>query len=192
MTTNVPVAVVIGPPGSGKTTVGRLVAQRLGVGFRDTDADVETAAGKPVADIFVADGEPHFRELEREAVTTALATHDGVLALGGGAVLDEHTQSALAAYVAAGGTVVFLDVSLAHAAPRVGFNQSRPLLLGNPRSRWAALMEARRPVYERVATLHVHTDARTPAQVAHEIRDHLAGDQRHAPAPPDTADQEHA
>ena len=187
-----PVVVLVGPPGSGKSTVSRHLAELLEVGQRDTDTDVEVVAGTSVADVFVDHGEAHFRELEREAVTTALATHDGVLALGGGAVLDEHTQSALAAYVAAGGTVVFLDVSLAHAAPRVGFNQSRPLLLGNPRSRWAALMEARRPVYERVATLHVHTDARTPAQVAHEIRDHLAGDQRPAPAPPDTADQEHA
>ena len=158
-----PVVVLVGPPGSGKSTVSRHLAELLGLAQRDTDTDVETVAGKPVSEIFVDHGEPHFRELEREAVTTALATHDGVLALGGGAVLDEHTQAALAAYAAAGGTVVFLDVSLAHAAPRVGLNQSRPLLLGNPRARWAALMEERRPVYERVATLRVHTDARTPA-----------------------------
>ncbi|MFB7887173.1 shikimate kinase [Cellulosimicrobium cellulans] len=191
-----PVVVLVGPPGSGKSTVSRHLADLLGLAQRDTDTDVETAAGKPVADIFVDHGEPHFRELEREAVTTALATHDGVLALGGGAVLDEHTQTALAAYVAAGGAVVFLDVSLAHAAPRVGLNQSRPLLLGNPRARWAALMEARRPVYERVATLHVVTDARTPAQVAQEIRAHLAdsaADRAAAPAPADTpAEQENA
>lgn len=191
-----PVVVLVGPPGSGKSTVSRHLADLLGLAQRDTDTDVETAAGKPVADIFVDHGEPHFRELEREAVTTALATHDGVLALGGGAVLDEHTQTALAAYVAAGGAVVFLDVSLAHAAPRVGLNQSRPLLLGNPRARWAALMEARRPVYERVATLHVVTDARTPAHVAQEIRAHLAdsaADRAAAPAPADTpAEQENA
>ncbi|WP_264030435.1 shikimate kinase [Cellulosimicrobium sp. SH8] len=193
-----PVVVLVGPPGSGKSTVSRHLADLLGLAQRDTDTDVETAAGKPVADIFVDHGEPHFRELEREAVTTALATHDGVLALGGGAVLDEHTQTALAAYVASGGAVVFLDVSLAHAAPRVGLNQSRPLLLGNPRARWVALMEARRPVYERVATLHVVTDARTPAQVAQEIRAHLAGgggaaDRAAAPAPADTpAEQENA
>jgi shikimate kinase len=187
-----PVVVLVGPPGSGKSTVSRQLADLLGLAQRDTDTDVETAAGKPVADIFVDHGEPHFRALEREAVTTALATHDGVLALGGGAVLDEHTQAALAAYVAAGGAVVFLDVSLAHAAPRVGLNQSRPLLLGNPRARWAALMEARRPVYERVATLHVVTDARTPAQVAQEIRAHL-DDGAAVPAPADTpAEQENA
>ncbi|MBD5787546.1 shikimate kinase [Cellulosimicrobium terreum] len=165
-----PVVVLVGPPGSGKSTVARQLADRLGLAQRDTDTDVEQAVGKTVADVFVDHGEAYFRELEREAVTTALATHRGVLALGGGAVLDEHTQAALAAYTAQGGTVVFLDVSLAHAAPRVGFNQARPLLLGNPRARWAALMEARRPVYERVSTLRVTTDARTPAQVAAEIR----------------------
>lgn len=168
-----PVVVLLGPPGSGKSTVARHLADALGLAQRDTDADVERVAGMPVADIFVEHGEPHFRALEREAVTTALATHDGVLALGGGAVLDEHSQAALQAYAAAGGVVVFLDVSLAHAAPRVGFNQSRPLLLGNPRARWAALMEERRPVYERLATLRVDTDGRTPAQVAAEIAAHL-------------------
>ncbi|WP_402465223.1 shikimate kinase [Isoptericola aurantiacus] len=169
MTGTRPRVVLMGPPGSGKTTVGTILARKLSVAFRDTDADVERTAGKPVADIFVTDGEPHFRELEREAVTTALATHDGVLALGGGAVMDAHTQSALAGYVSDGGTVVFLDVSLAHAAPRVGFNQARPLLVGNPRARWAELMEARRPTYERLATLRVLSDARTAHEVAAEI-----------------------
>lgn len=168
-----PVVVLLGPPGSGKSTVARHLADQLGLAQRDTDTDVEAVAGMSVADIFVEHGEPRFRELEREAVTTALATHDGVLALGGGAVLDEHAQAALEAYAAGGGVVVFLDVSLAHAAPRVGFNQARPLLLGNPRARWAALMEARRPVYERLATVRVLTDARTPAQVADEVRAHL-------------------
>ncbi|MFD6135939.1 shikimate kinase [Isoptericola sp. NPDC060257] len=169
MSAGVPRAVLIGPPGSGKTTVGRLLAQRLGVAFRDTDADVEDTAGKPVADIFVEDGEPRFRELEREAVTTALACHPGVLALGGGAIMDEHTQRALEGYVAGGGTVVFLDVSLAHAAPRVGFNQSRPLLVGNPRARWVELMQARRPTYERLATVHVVSDERPPHEVAAQV-----------------------
>jgi shikimate kinase len=164
-----PAAVLVGPPGSGKTTVGTLLAHRLGVAFRDTDADVERVAGKTVADIFVEDGEPRFRALEREAVTTALAEHGGVLALGGGAVMDPLTQGALEGYAAAGGVVVFLDVSLAHAAPRVGLNRSRPLLLGNPRARWAALMEQRRPVYERLATLRVLSDGRTAQDVADEI-----------------------
>ncbi|MEP7763990.1 shikimate kinase [Sanguibacter sp. 25GB23B1] len=169
-----PRVVLVGPPGSGKSTTGRAVADRLGIDWRDTDADVETTAGKPISDIFVDDGEPHFRTLEREAVTTALAVHHGVLALGGGAVLDPLTEAALGAYTAAGGTVVFLDVTLAHVASRVGFNQSRPLLLGNPRAKWQSLMEARRPVYERVASVRVQTDGKTPAQVALEILHVLA------------------
>jgi len=164
-----PLVVLTGPPGSGKTTVGTLLARSSGTRFRDTDHDIEVTAGKPIPEIFLDDGEPAFRALERAAVAAALREHDGVLALGGGAVLDAGTEEALAAYAADGGTVVFLDVSLAHAAPRVGFNQSRPLLLGNPRARWAALMEARRPVYERVATLHVLTDALAPEDVAATI-----------------------
>ncbi|MCL1872426.1 MAG: shikimate kinase [Promicromonosporaceae bacterium] len=168
-----PVVVLVGPPGSGKTTVGELLAQSRGVAFRDTDHDIEVTAGKPVTEIFVDDGEPAFRALERAAVATAVAEHDGVLALGGGAVLDEATQQVLAAYTAEGGTVVFLDVSLAHAAPRVGFNQSRPLLLGNPRARWAALMEARRPVYEQVSTVRVLTDGLEPAVVVAQIEEGL-------------------
>ncbi|WP_242496308.1 shikimate kinase [Xylanimonas protaetiae] len=167
-------AVLVGPPGSGKTTVGLGLAEARGVAFRDTDHDVEVTAGKPITEIFVDDGEPAFRALEREAVGRALGEHDGILALGGGAVLDKATQDALAAYAAGGGVVVFLDVSLAHAAPRVGFNQSRPLLLGNPRARWAALMEARRPVYERVSTLTVLTDGLEPQAVVAQIVKELA------------------
>ena len=154
--------------------MARALAQRWQLAARDTDHDVETIAGKPISDIFVDDGEPAFRELERAAVARALDEHDGVLALGGGAVLDPVTQDALAGYRAAGGVVVFLDVSLAHAAPRVGFNQSRPLLLGNPRAQWKALMEQRRPVYEGVATIVVLTDGLTPALVAERIEAELA------------------
>jgi shikimate kinase len=164
-----PRVVLVGPPGAGKTSVGRELGRLLGLAVRDTDADVEARAGKSIGDVFVEDGEPAFRAMEREAVAAALAEHDGVLALGGGAVLDAATQDALAAYRASGGTVVFLDVSLAAAAPRVGLNRSRPLLLGNPRAQWKALMEARRPVYEAVATLRVDTDELTPAQVAERV-----------------------
>lgn len=172
-----PRVVLVGPPGAGKTTVAGALAGLLGAALRDTDADVEAVAGKPIREIFVDDGEPRFRDLERDAVAAALVGHDGVLALGGGAVMDPRTQAALADYAARGGTVAFLDVSLAHAAPRVGFNQSRPLLLGNPRAQWQALMEHRRPVYRAVATLVVDTDGRTPADVAEQI----AGALRSAP-----------
>lgn len=169
-----PRVVLVGPPGAGKTTVGLALATRWQLIARDTDSDVEAVAGKPVSDIFVEDGEERFRALEHEAVARALAEHDGVLALGGGAVLHPVTQEALTAYRAGGGVVVFLDVSLAHAAPRVGFNQSRPLLLGNPRARWKELMDQRRPVYERVATLVVLTDGLTPEQVSERIESELA------------------
>ncbi|SDC20588.1 shikimate kinase [Sanguibacter gelidistatuariae] len=182
-----PRVVLVGPPGSGKSTTGHALAHALGVAWRDTDADVEVTAGKAIADIFFDEGEPHFRALERQAVAAALAEHDGVLALGGGAVLDEVTESALAAYSAAGGVVVFLDVSLAQVAPRVGFNQARPLLLGNPRSKWQALMVARRPVYERVARVHVHTDNKTPSQVAQEILRALTAEVPHPTSTEDPA-----
>lgn len=169
-----PRIVLVGPPGSGKSTVGAALAERWHLALRDTDADVEATAGKSISDIFVDDGEPAFRALEHAAVAAAVAEHDGVLALGGGAVLDPGTQDVLAAYHAAGGVVVFLDVTLAHAVPRVGLNQARPLLLGNPRARWQALMEARRPVYQQVATVRVLTDGLRPTDVAEAIEAELA------------------
>ena len=176
MTAAVPRVVLVGPPGAGKSSVAARLGALLGLAVRDTDADVEATAGKPITEIFVDDGEPTFRALERDAVLTALGEHGGVLALGGGAVLDTDVQEALAAYRAGGGAVVFLDVSLAAAAPRVGFNRSRPLLLGNPRAQWQALMDARRPVYEAVAGLRVDTDGRTPDEVAQVITEALTGD----------------
>lgn len=164
-----PRVVLVGPPGAGKSTVARGVARALGVTERDTDTEVERVAGKPVAEIFVDDGEATFRVMEAAAVAAGLTDFDGVLALGGGAVLDPATQARLAAYRAGGGVVVFLDVTLAHAAPRVGLNASRPLLLGNPRARWQELMTARRPVYQAVASAGVDTDGRRPAAVVHEV-----------------------
>ncbi|WZH54417.1 MAG: shikimate kinase [Nocardioides alkalitolerans] len=150
--------------GAGKTTVGELLAQRWDVGFRDTDADVVAAEGRAIADIFVEDGEAHFRALEREAVRTALAEHAGVLALGGGAVLDPGTRALLADH-----TVVFLQVGLADAVQRVGLGTSRPLLLGGVRARIKALLDERTPVYTELATLVVPTDGREPAEVAATI-----------------------
>ena len=159
-----PLVVLVGPPGSGKSTVARLVADQLGVAARDTDEDVEQAAGMTVADVFVDEGEDGFRARERTAVAAAVRDHDGVLALGGGSVLDETTRPLLA-----GLPVVFLDVTIKDAASRIGFNRDRPLLLGNPRAQWLRLMEARRPVYEGVATVRVDTDGKTPEEVADEV-----------------------
>lgn len=159
-----PVLVLVGPPGAGKTTVGRLVAGRLGVAFRDTDADVEQLAGEPVADIFVSYGEEHFRALERRAVAVALVDHAGLLALGGGAVLDPVSRAALR-----GHPVVHLSVGLADAARRVGLARDRPLLLGNPRQQLAHLLAARRPLYEEVAGAEVDTSGRLPSEVADEV-----------------------
>lgn len=143
----------MGTMGAGKTTVGRRVAEAWGLGFRDTDLDIEEREGRAVSEIFVDSGEARFRELEREAVVAALSGHDGVLALGGGAVLDETTRAALA-----GHRVLFLRVGLADAAKRVGLGVSRPLLLGNVRGRIKQLIDERTPVYESVATLVVDTD----------------------------------
>lgn len=169
-----PIVVLAGPPGAGKSTVARHLSQILKVAVRDTDQDVEVTAAKPIADIFVDDGEEAFRELEVEAVATALSTHAGVLALGGGAVMNETTQENLAKYTASGGLVVFLDVTLTHAAPRVGFNQTRPLLLGNPRTQWKLLMDKRRPTYESVSNFHVLTDNQSPQAVAQSIAERLS------------------
>jgi shikimate kinase len=162
--------VLVGPMGAGKTTVGALVADRLGAAVRDTDHDVEAASGRTISDIFVEDGEEAFRALERAAVADALATHDGVLTLGGGAVLDAGTRELLA-----GHDVVFLRVGLADAVKRVGLGTGRPLLLGNVRARIKTLLDERTPVYESVATLVVDTDGRSPEDVAEEIVAALAG-----------------
>jgi shikimate kinase len=148
-----PRLVLVGTMGAGKTTVGRRVAESLGLAFRDTDHDVEAAEGRSVSDIFVDSGEAHFRAAERAAVVEALRSHSGVLALGGGAVLDPTTRDELA-----GHHVVFLRVGLSDAAKRVGLGVSRPLLLGNVRGRIKTLIDERTPVYESVARHVVDTD----------------------------------
>ncbi|MBX9396028.1 3-dehydroquinate synthase [Streptomyces sp. TRM72054] len=159
-----PVVVLVGPMGVGKSTVGQLLAERLGVGFRDTDEDIVARQGRTIADIFVEDGEPAFRALEKQAVHTALAEHTGVLALGGGAILDAGTRELLA-----GHHVVYLSMDVEEAARRTGLNTARPLLAINPRKQWRELMEARRHLYEEVARSVVATDDRTPEEVTQEV-----------------------
>ena len=159
-----PRVVLVGTMGAGKTTVGRILAQKWGVGFRDSDQDIEASEGRSVSDIFVDSGEAEFRALERAAVAQALVSHDGVLALGGGAVLDESTRSALE-----GHRVVFLRVGLSDAAQRVGLGVSRPLLLGNVRGRIKQLLDERTPIYTAVASHTVETDGRGPDEVADEV-----------------------
>jgi shikimate kinase len=159
-----PVLVLVGPPAAGKTTVGRLVADRLGVPFTDTDDVVVARAGKPVGDIFVDEGEDAFRALEAAAVGETLAGTDGVVALGGGAVLAPATRERLA-----GHPVVFLSTGVPASAHRVGLNRDRPLLLGNPRAQLRALLDARLPLYEEVARVTVVTDELTPDEVADAV-----------------------
>lgn len=163
-----PQIVLVGPMGVGKSTVGELLAERLGTAYRDTDADIVAAQGREIADIFVDEGEPYFRELEREAVRTALAEHDGILALGGGAILDESTRALLASQ-----PVVYLSMDVEEAVKRTGLNIARPLLAVNPRKQWRELMDARRHLYAEVARAVVATDDRTPEEVAQAVLDAL-------------------
>jgi shikimate kinase len=161
-----PRVVLVGVMGSGKTTVARLLAAQWGTGARDTDEDVEAAEGRSISDIFVDDGEQHFRSLERTAVIDALRSHDGVLSLGGGAVLDPVVREELREH-----RVVFLSVGLSDAVKRVGLSSARPLLLGNVRSQIRALLEQRLPVYEQVASTTVVTDGKEADVVAREVRE---------------------
>ena len=167
MTRNLPpkLVVLIGPPGAGKTTVGRELASLLGWQFVDTDTMVEEDAGKPVAEIFLADGEAAFRERERQVVRRAITqASEAVVALGGGAPMDPQTQLLLPL-----DATVFLDVSEAVAIRRVGLARARPLLAASPRARWRALMARRRPVYESLAAQTVPTDDARPRATAEQI-----------------------
>ncbi|MDJ1132365.1 shikimate kinase [Streptomyces iconiensis] len=154
--------------GVGKSTVGEILAERLGVDCRDTDQDVARTAGKAISEIFLDDGEDSFRELERAAVRTALAEHRGVLALGGGAVLSEETRGLLA-----GQPVVYLEMGVHEAVKRVGLDAPRPLLVINPRQQWRKLMDERRPLYTEVARMVISTEDLTPEEVAEAILDAL-------------------
>lgn len=170
-----PRVVLVGPPGAGKTTVGRVVARRLGIGFTDVDVLIQERAGKSISDIFTEDGEPAFRALERDVVAEALETTDGVLALGGGSVLAPETRERLR-----GHEVVYLSVGLADGMRRTGMSTARPLLAGvNPRATFRALLDARTPLYREVATKEIDTVRRNTSQVAWAVLEALGV----APAP---------
>jgi shikimate kinase len=161
-----PRLVLIGPMGAGKTTVGRAIAKTLACEFADTDALIEADQGKSVSEIFVEDGEPHFRLVEESIVIDALISESGVLSLGGGSVMNEEVQKALKSSSA---KKVFLDISLAAVSPRVGFDNARPLLMVNPRQKWAELMNLRRPTYEALADMSINVSDRSVSDIASEI-----------------------
>lgn len=165
-----PPIILIGPPGAGKSSVGKALAKKLSLNFLDSDKVVEEKSGKSIPEIFITDGEPAFREMERAAVIDLIENQDGVIALGGGSVMDLEVSKRLLPMA----NVVFLDVSISNAAPRVGFNRDRPLLLGNPRQQWIALMEKRRSTYEALAKARVSTDNKKPVEVVEEIVKELA------------------
>ncbi len=162
-----PKVILIGPMGSGKTTVGTALAKELDLPFRDTDTLIEEQTGKTVSQIFIDEGEDSFRVIEKAVLRAELLSDGAVLALGGGAPLSYDAQSALRA---SGVPVIYLEVSLATVAPRVGFNRDRPLLLGNPRAQWQTLMDERRPIYESIATLKVNVDGKSESELVTEIR----------------------
>ena len=163
--------VLIGAPGSGKSTVGAALAKVLALDFIDTDQLIEEREGKAITDIFVVDGEPHFRAVELETLKHVLTLNDVVISLGGGAPISDQAQQLINSSES---TVVFLDVSLATAAPRVGFNRDRPLLLGNPRAQWQALSDKRRPIYEALADVSIKVDDMSVEAIISEIEKSLA------------------
>ena len=157
--------ILIGPPGSGKSSVGKELANLMNLQHIDTDSLIETKVGKRIADIFLEDGEFKFREIEREVVLDSLNLENAVISLGGGSILD----SEVAARLRNESNVVYLEVSISNAAPRVGFNTDRPLLVANPRQQWLKLMEARKSIYEELGSKQISTDNRKPKEIAKEL-----------------------
>lgn len=165
--------IITGPPGAGKSSTARALAEIIDGEVIDTDQLIEEASGKKISEIFTDDGEPHFRELEEIAVDRALrhqSVKSKIISLGGGAVLSKMSQQRLRQ---SQGKIFFLDVSIAHAAPRIGFNRDRPLLVDNPRAKWVALKQERQAIYESLADFIVNTDNKNAREVAQEIASKL-------------------
>jgi shikimate kinase len=162
--------VLIGPPGAGKSTIGKALAKEISTEFIDSDSEIERITGKKISDIFVEEGEAVFRKTEVEVVTALLDGFEGVIALGGGAPINTQIQEALTGVEY---PVIFIDVSISQAANRIGFNKDRPLLLINPRQQWMNLMSERRPIYEKLASQTVNSDSQKPHEVAKLISEKL-------------------
>ncbi len=160
-----PRAIFIGPMGSGKSTIGKAVASALGLPFRDTDSIIEEREEMPVSQIFIDKGEDYFRAVEKKVLRDELLNDGSILALGGGAPISVDAQSALKVSSA---PVIYLDISLASVAPRIGFNRDRPLLLHNPRGQWQTLMEVRRPIYESIANVVIDVNGKSQKQIVEE------------------------
>ncbi|RDH76750.1 shikimate kinase [Mycolicibacterium moriokaense] len=174
-----PKAVLIGLPGSGKSTIGRRLAKSLDVALLDTDAAIEQTTGRAIPDIFSEDGEKEFRRIEEEVIRDALGSHEGVLSLGGGAITSPGVREALS-----GHTVVYLEISAAEGVRRTGGNTVRPLLAGDDRAeKFRALMSQRVPLYRRAATIRVNTNRRNPGAVVRYIVSRLEN--------PSTQDTQH-
>ncbi len=161
-----PRIILIGPMGSGKTTIGQKLSADLGIEFRDTDQMIVSQSGREISDIFIEEGEEAFRSLEKIILRTALLEDSTVLALGGGACLSFDAQSAIRA---SGAFTVYLKISLSQVSARVGFNQGRPLLMGNPRAQWQSLMNERAPIYEGIASYIVEVDGQSIDDISSEI-----------------------
>ena len=166
-----PRLILIGPMGSGKTTIGQLLATNLNLTFRDTDQVIESETGKTVSEIFLDQGEDKFRALEKAVLRKELLTDETILALGGGAPISIDAQSALRAIAS---PVIYFDISLASVAPRIGFNRDRPLLLHNPRGQWETLMQERRPIYESIADIVIDVNAKSEQAIIKEILEAVA------------------